>query len=126
MVAVMDRLGVLERDACDAMPEGAWKDECLFRYAERVAAAGDVAAGAAACTQVRYARECSFHLVRNSARTVLERPVAQAAPALEPWRTALAAAPGRAGTTADVPYTPKTGTAALAAATAAATGAVVI
>lgn len=96
LVAAMDRHDVKDRGACDALSAGVWRDECLFRLAERVAADGDVAGGAAACHAMRYARECSFHLVRNAARTVLTEPVASAAPALAPWRTALHSAPDAA------------------------------
>jgi hypothetical protein len=96
LVAAMDRHDVKAPTACDALAVGVWRDECLFRLAERVAADGDVAGAAAACHAMRYARECSFHLVRNAARTVLTEPVARAAPALEPWRSALHSAPDAA------------------------------
>jgi hypothetical protein len=76
----------LERADCDAVADPLWKDECVFRYAERASKAGQRDAAVAACEATRFGRECSFHLIREGARAVLLDDVATAAAAVDPWR----------------------------------------
>lgn len=85
LVAVQEALGRLDRADCDAIPAGVWRDECVFLYAERVAAAGDAAAGFAACEGTRFGRHCTYHLIREGARAALERPLAEAAVATDAY-----------------------------------------
>lgn len=79
LLAAMEAHGRLEEDDCAAIPKGVWRDECLFLYAERVAKAGDVEAGLATCEGIGFGRECSFHLIREGARTVLRASMVDAA-----------------------------------------------
>jgi len=93
VVAVVDRHAVTDRAPCDDLDDGVWRDECLFRYAERVAAAGDVAEAIDACDGHRYARECSFHLLRDAARASVDADAASATQRLAVWADALPHAP---------------------------------
>lgn len=86
LVAAMEQHGRLDRADCDAVPPGLWKDECVFRYAERAAKAGEHAAAVEACNGTRFGRECAFHLVRAAAEAVWDRPMAEAATAAAAWQ----------------------------------------
>jgi hypothetical protein len=85
-VTVFDRLGG-ERSDCDVVPEGVWRDECVFLYAEDLAAAGNVPEAITTCGTTRFGRECSFHLVRAAVERVVDQPVATAAEAIAPYRS---------------------------------------
>ncbi|MFN7145142.1 MAG: hypothetical protein ACK4YP_15300, partial [Myxococcota bacterium] len=84
-MAVQEALGRLDRADCDGILAGVWRDECVFLYAERVAAAGNAAAGFAACEDTSFGRHCTYHLIREGARAVLERPLAEAAVATDAY-----------------------------------------
>lgn len=56
-------------EACKALEVVLWRDECVFSAAEAMAAE-DLRAAVDACHDSRFARECSFHLIRDRARTV--------------------------------------------------------
>ncbi len=92
LLAAMERLGRLERADCALVADPLWNDECVFLYAERAARAGDLADAFAACNETRFRRECSYHLIREAARTVLDRPAAEAATRIAPY-TSLPGAP---------------------------------
>ncbi len=79
------------RSDCDRISEGRAKGECLFAYAERVVKV-DPAEAMNACAATQYARECSYHLLREAARAVEEKPPAEALAAIEPWRAISAVA----------------------------------
>jgi hypothetical protein len=81
LVAAMEAQGRLEASDCQVVPEGLWRDECVFLYAERQARAGDLGEAMHTCEQTRFGRECSFHLIREGSRAVLDKPVAEAAAA---------------------------------------------
>lgn len=85
LVDAFDRLGGLDRADCDALAAGVWRDECVFLYAERLAAAGRVDEAVAACGETRFARACGYHLVRDAAEGVSGRPLLEAAAALAPF-----------------------------------------
>lgn len=78
-----DRLGPTD---CELVPEGLWRDECVFLYAERAAAAGDLPTAIAACETTRFGRECSYHLLRAAARAVVDAPPAEAALRIAPYQ----------------------------------------
>ena len=84
LVAQADRFAV-EAAWCDRVPGERWRGECRFRAAERLVRAGDPGAATALCVSTPFARECTYHLLRESARTVLDQPPATAAAALTPW-----------------------------------------
>jgi hypothetical protein len=63
-----------------------WRDECVFRLAERLARAGDATRAVEHCAATRFARECSYHLLREVARGVPPGDVGAATGALAPWR----------------------------------------
>lgn len=84
LVAQADRFAV-EAAWCDRVPDERWRGECRFRAAERLVRAGAPAAATALCLSTPFARECTYHLLRESARTVLDQPPATAAAALTPW-----------------------------------------
>jgi hypothetical protein len=86
VVAVAEAHGRLERADCDVVTDALWKDECVFRYAERAAKAGQRDAAVAACESTRFGRECTFHLIREGARGVLKEDVPTASAAIDPWR----------------------------------------
>lgn len=73
--------------ACAAVVDPFWRDECAFQRAERLAAAGEAEAAMALCAPTRFARECTYHLLRYVARGVVGRSPAEAAAALAPWLT---------------------------------------
>lgn len=79
LVASMEAQGRLDEADCDVIPKGVWRDECVFLYAEREARAGNLAEAFAACERTVFGRECSYHLIRIGARTVLDRPMGDAA-----------------------------------------------
>ncbi|MBM4369593.1 MAG: hypothetical protein FJ102_25515 [Deltaproteobacteria bacterium] len=74
------------RADCDLISEARAKGECLFAYAERVVK-DNPAEAMDACAATQFARECSYHLLREAARTVEEKLPAEAAAAIEPWRS---------------------------------------
>jgi hypothetical protein len=80
----MDRLDRRDSGDC-AMVSVNVQDECRFLYAEREARAGNAPEAMRACATTRFARECSYHLVREAARTVLSQPPGAAESALRPW-----------------------------------------
>jgi len=53
---------------CHELP-ALWRDECVFSSAEALAST-DLPAAIDACHDSRFARECSFHLIRDQARSV--------------------------------------------------------
>lgn len=85
LVAAMEQHGRLELADCDVVPPGLWNDECVFRYAERAAKAGQSVEAVTACNRTRFARECSFHLVRAAAEGVWEAPMETAASGATAW-----------------------------------------
>ena len=85
LLAAMRDFDRRERADCALIAEEVARGECLFAYAERVALA-DPAEAMSACAATPFSRECSYHLLRVSARTVEERPPAEAASAIDPWR----------------------------------------
>ncbi|MFZ5481314.1 MAG: hypothetical protein ACOZNI_31430 [Myxococcota bacterium] len=85
LVAASERHAAGRAD-CDAVADPLWRDECVFRYAERAAKAGERDAAVAACEATRFGRECTFHLIREGARAVLREDVATATAAIDPWR----------------------------------------
>lgn len=72
-------------DDCGLVVEPLWREECLFQYAERAAAAGELEPAFAACNRSLYGRECSFHLLRQAAEPTLDGSPAEAAPVLTPY-----------------------------------------
>ena len=51
-----------------------WAQECRFQFAERAAAAGKLAEAFAACDGTpEFGRECSYHLIREVSRKVLDK-----------------------------------------------------
>lgn len=92
LLAVMEAHERLERTDCAVVPEGRWHEECLFLFAERANKAGRLEQAFAACDETSYGRECSYHLIREAARTVRDEPPARAGAAVEPYR-ALSRAP---------------------------------
>lgn len=87
LVASMERHNRLNEADCERVPAGLWREECLFLYAERAAAAGDLQAAFATCDRINFGRECSFHLIREAARAVRDVPIDQAGAAIAPYRT---------------------------------------
>ncbi|MCB9776991.1 MAG: hypothetical protein H6742_00330 [Alphaproteobacteria bacterium] len=59
--ATADRVPDAEAQ-CDAVPDGAWRDECHFRVGEELGVAGNIAAAARHCGQAGwFARNCVTH-----------------------------------------------------------------
>lgn len=92
LLAAMERLDRLERADCALVEDPLWADECVFLFAERAARAGDLNQAFDACNETRFRRECSYHLIREAARAVLEVPAAEAAGRIAPY-TSLPGAP---------------------------------
>jgi hypothetical protein len=92
LVTVMENHERLDLADCATVEEDIWREECVFLAAERLAAAGKAAPAMDACNRTRFARECSYHLLRAAARTVKGDEPASAAQALGPWQ-GMAAAP---------------------------------
>lgn len=62
-------------DDCTRITVDRWAQECRFLYAERAARAGELDAAFAACDGTQaFGRECSYHLIREAARAVLDKP----------------------------------------------------
>lgn len=57
----------MTQEACQALTDPLWQDECTFQRAEHLALT-ELRAGLDACHTSRFARECSFHLIRSQAR----------------------------------------------------------
>jgi len=91
------------RDAlndCGTIASPIWAEECLFLQGERLRLEGRLEEAIVACEQTRFARECTFHLVRDEARAVSSEslltakdrldslPTMRRAPDVEPmfWR----------------------------------------
>ncbi|MDP2313273.1 MAG: proline-rich domain-containing protein [Pseudomonadota bacterium] len=85
LVAAMEVQGRLDEADCDVLPKGVWHDECVFLYAEREARAGNLAEAFTACDRTVFGRECSYHLIREGARAVLDRTLEEASPAAVPY-----------------------------------------
>ena len=78
---------------CERITVDHWAQECRFLYAERAARAGELDAAFAACNGTQaFGRECSYHLIREAARAVLDQAPAQV-PDFAKGYTALARAP---------------------------------
>ena len=71
---------------CAAVVDPLWRDECDFQLAERFAVSGRAAEAVALCAGTRFVRECSYHLLREVARSTVGRSPLEAATALDPWR----------------------------------------
>ena len=81
----MEKHRRLDPDDCGLVGAVA-QDECRFLYAERQAQAGNADEAMRACTTTRFARECSYHLLREAVRPFASGSPAGAASALVPWR----------------------------------------
>lgn len=92
LLAAMEVHGRLNPEDCAIIAPGRWHDECLFLFAERANKAGRLDEAFAACQESGFGRECSFHLIREAARTVKDATPAEAIRAVEPYR-GLARAP---------------------------------
>ena len=84
MVDQAERRGA-DAELCAQIGPPKWAGECRFRAAERLVRSGDAEAAMSLCVSTPFARECSYHLLRESARSVLAAPPATAAAALVPW-----------------------------------------
>jgi hypothetical protein len=60
-VAVVERFRAYGR--CLAVPDGRWRDECLFMASEQLGRAGDVEGAARACAASGYAPQCGEHIL---------------------------------------------------------------
>jgi hypothetical protein len=67
MTSVLAVHEVQDVELCQAIGDPLWSDECRFQVAERQAAS-DMDRGVETCHTTRFARECSFHLIRERAR----------------------------------------------------------
>jgi len=85
LLAVMERLDRLAPEDCALVESPLWRDECTFLYAERAAGAGQLDQAFAACNATGFRRECSYHLIREAARGVLEAPADVAAARIAPY-----------------------------------------
>ncbi len=71
---------------CAEVAVDTWAQECRFQFAERAAKAGDLESAFAACDSTqRFGRECSYHLIREVARTVIDRPPAEVGDRAAPY-----------------------------------------
>lgn len=59
--AVVERWSAYER--CPELPEGRWRDECLFIASEQLGRRGDVEGAIRACRQSAYAAQCGDHVL---------------------------------------------------------------
>lgn len=76
----MEQHDRLEAADCREIRSDLWQAECLFLYAERAARHGQMAAALDACADsARFARACSFHLIRQSVQRQKDAPIADAA-----------------------------------------------
>ena len=73
MTAAMEARG--EEGSCDVVTDPVWRDECLFLEGERLRKQGKVEEAFRACEQTRFGRECSYHIVRDEARAVVNEPI---------------------------------------------------
>lgn len=73
--------------ACEAVVDARWNGECRFQLAERLVRTGEAAEAMELCVATPFARECSYHLLREAARGVILQPPAEAAAALDAWRS---------------------------------------
>lgn len=85
LVASMEIHQRLDRADCEDIPAGLWHNECVFLFAEREAKAGNLAYAVEACDRSGFGRECSYHLIREGARAVLDAPMEEAAAATRTW-----------------------------------------
>ena len=85
LVAVMEVHQRLDRADCETIPAGLWHSECVFLFAEREAKAGNLAYAVEACDRSGFGRECSYHLIREGARAVLDASIEDAAKATATW-----------------------------------------
>lgn len=89
--AAVEARGGLDPADCDVVPPGLWAEECRFQLAERLREAGRVEQALELCGQNRWARECTFHLVRAEAWEGAGGEVRAAEARLGPLRGAQAA-----------------------------------
>lgn len=92
LLAAMERHGRLDTADCAIVTDALWADECTFLFAERAARAGKLDVAFDACATTHFARECSYHLIREAAGEVVEAPAAEAAKRITPYQ-ALKGAP---------------------------------
>lgn len=74
-------------EACEAVLDPKWNGECRFQLAERLVRAGQAAEAMTLCSATPFARECSYHLLREAARAVISQSPGEAAAALDAWRS---------------------------------------
>lgn len=59
--AVIERFAAFER--CGEVPEGRWRDECLFLGAEKTARTGDIRSALESCRASAFAEQCDDHVL---------------------------------------------------------------
>jgi|GEM_PF-3181808 len=68
-LAAVQVRGVVTEASCAGIAEGVWHDECLFSAAEELQKEGRVDDAFALCGRTRFGRECSFHVIRDTAKS---------------------------------------------------------
>lgn len=72
---------------CEQIRSDRWRDECVFVLAEQLREE-DLGAAIETCHHSVYARECSYHLVRDTAREATSLPPIQAEAQIKPFEAA--------------------------------------
>ena len=68
-LGAMQVRGAVSEEACEDISEGVWRDECLFSAAEGLQKAGRINDAFGLCGRTRFGRECSFHVIRDTAKS---------------------------------------------------------
>jgi len=69
-LGAMQVRGAVTEERCTGIKEGLWRDECLFSAAEGLQKEGHIDEAFALCGRTRFARECTFHVIRDTAQSV--------------------------------------------------------
>lgn len=87
--AIIERFGAY--DHCPEVPEGRWRDECLFKAAEVQARRGNVRGALESCQPGAYAEQCNDHVLGIWAMGMVERPVAEVGEGIDGLRAVIVA-----------------------------------
>ena len=87
LVALMERWNHLDAEACRAISDPLWRDECNFTLSERLWAAGHHEEALSHCHGTRFVRQCGYHLLQREveAATDADEPAPVAEARLEPF-----------------------------------------
>lgn len=87
-VAAMEAWKQADPASCATVADPLWRDECTFLAAEQLFRSGEHDAANAACRQTRFARQCTWHLLQDTAEAAQDLSPAEAEAKMQPFLSA--------------------------------------